>query len=113
MRKPLIGSFGNRKTGALRCSAEPTHGEDAGFSRRSVGLQLADALYQLKALVHDANRIARHSSDVVSDDVARKVLNGFLQFYGLLECTIGDASPADEQTKQEVGLLVQQELLPY
>ena len=50
---------------------------------------------------------------MVSDDVARKVLNGFRSSMALLESTIGDASPADEKTKQEIGLLVQQELLPY
>jgi extracellular factor (EF) 3-hydroxypalmitic acid methyl ester biosynthesis protein len=113
MRKTMSSELWQSAAGGLRCSAAPNNDDEACFSRRSVELQLGQALHQLRALVHDANETVRQNSDLVSDDVARKVLGGFLQFYGLLESTIGDASPVDEETKQNLGLLVQQDLLPY
>jgi SAM-dependent methyltransferase len=98
--------------GGLRPSPVPNRDHEA---RRDTGLPIivARALDHLKSLVHKADVAARRTGDLVPDDVATNVLDGFLRLYAVLESTIGDASRADKSTKEEIGIRVQQELLPY
>ena len=112
MTTTLALELGHFENGGLDYSEESS-GEGSCIRRTDLGIVVGRALHQLKALVHEANLAARGNGDLVADDVARSVLNGFLQLYAALECTIGDTSRADEKTKEQIGRWVQQELLPY
>ena len=73
MRKTIDWELWESAHGVPKCSAEPIHGEDAGFSRRSVGLQLAHALHHLKTLVHGANTNAGYAARKLDQYAAQKV----------------------------------------
>jgi SAM-dependent methyltransferase len=74
--------------------------------------ELAPAVYELKKLLHDADREAAKRGAIPDVTVAR-VMCAFGELESLVEITIGESAPWSAEEKACVGGLLRTELYPY
>jgi CRP-like cAMP-binding protein len=68
---------------------------------------------RFRALIQNADRAALQSGGQIPGELAEEIQSGMLSFAELMNDTIGDAAPAHESVKEEIGRRVKRELLPY
>ncbi len=68
---------------------------------------------QLKALIQRADKAALKQEGHIPGQLVEEIQSGLLSFAELMNDTIGDAAPAHESVKVEIGRRIKRELLPY
>jgi extracellular factor (EF) 3-hydroxypalmitic acid methyl ester biosynthesis protein len=75
--------------------------------------EIAAHIEHFKALIEKADQAALKRRGQIPDSLARDIQGGMLSFVEFMNDTIGDAAPAHESVKVEVGQRIKRELLPY
>jgi extracellular factor (EF) 3-hydroxypalmitic acid methyl ester biosynthesis protein len=88
-------------------AAFPDDAERAAFDQVTAGVEM------VKDLLIAVNQVAIKNGGDVPAEAAGQVASLVDGLYPALEATIGDAAPGNEQFKEQVGIRVQRELLPY
>ncbi len=70
-------------------------------------------LESFKKLLAETDRAAVENEDVVPEAMAAKVREQFKQFHQMLEHVANEVSQTNPRLREDLGILVQRELLPY
>lgn len=71
------------------------------------------AVLDLEGLIHQANEEALKNGDVVPPETADALVERFHAFYPLLEEAIGRESDEVDEVREQIGMHVRKQLLPY
>jgi CRP-like cAMP-binding protein len=78
-----------------------------------MGMRVVAAVDEMESAVATAEEAARGNGDSVPEEALRALRDAFLRFYAVLEACIGQEARAPDEVKEELGMRVQKELLPY
>ncbi len=101
-----------RRTNSQLAVQERGKGE-GGAEESGTWRRVAGALDELEGTIHAVNEAARQNRDAVPDAAYNDLRAGFLRLYPFLNDLLGEASGEAEEVREQVGLHVQKELLPY
>jgi CRP-like cAMP-binding protein len=75
--------------------------------------EMSVLIEHLKAVVQKADQAALKQKGRIPGLLAEEIQSGLLSFAEVMNVTIGDAAPAHESVKVEIGQRIKRELLPY
>ena len=99
-----------RSTNDLAAERAASFEDDA---ERAVWDELAVGVQRFKDLLHAGNRAAMKRGGAMPAADEREVRDHVVAMYGAMESAIGDRAPGSEPFKEQVGIRIQKELLPY